>query len=147
MKRLSFNLLNFALGWIRFGKDWLVKFTSRPFRFRFARLHCFEHQKVLPLKKQRNLHPILLCCVAETEEAFVLRVVLLPFRLFPTLSTRYSSGSTGPKDVVIVIDVSGSMQTAGRYVKAKQAAKALIDTLEWKETHWRRFFCDGLQLN
>ncbi|CAK9009047.1 LINE-1 retrotransposable element ORF2 protein [Durusdinium trenchii] len=49
----------------------------------------------------------------------------------------YSSGSTGPKDVVIVIDVSGSMQTAGRYVKAKQAAKALIDTLEWKETHWR----------
>lgn len=51
----------------------------------------------------------------------------------PRLRPWYSSGSTGPKDVVIVIDVSGSMQTAGRYVKAKQAAKALIDTLEWKD--------------
>ena len=46
---------------------------------------------------------------------------------------RYSSGSTGPKDVVIVIDVSGSMSTAGRSAKARAAAHNLIETLEWKE--------------
>ena len=47
---------------------------------------------------------------------------------------RYSSGSTGPKDLVIVVDVSGSMYTAGRAALAKAATKAVIDTLEWKDT-------------
>ena len=41
----------------------------------------------------------------------------------------YSSAATGPKDVVIVIDQSGSMTRAGRLDKAKDAAKAVIDTL------------------
>ncbi|CAJ1441526.1 unnamed protein product [Effrenium voratum] len=45
----------------------------------------------------------------------------------------YSSGSTGPKDLVLVVDVSGSMGSAGRAALAKAAAKAVIDTLEWKD--------------
>lgn len=45
----------------------------------------------------------------------------------------YAAGSTGPKDVVIVVDVSGSMGTAGRNRMAKEATAAVLDTLEWKD--------------
>eukprot|EP00440_Ansanella_granifera_P038361 gb/GFBE01041622.1/.p1 GENE.gb/GFBE01041622.1/~~gb/GFBE01041622.1/.p1 ORF type:complete len:735 (+),score=169.57 gb/GFBE01041622.1/:1-2205(+) len=45
----------------------------------------------------------------------------------------YAAGATGPKDVVIVVDVSGSMQTAGRSNLARQATKAILDTLTWKD--------------
>merc|ERR1719473_170127 len=41
----------------------------------------------------------------------------------------YSSAATGPKDIVIVLDRSGSMHTAGRMTAAKNAAKAVVDTL------------------
>lgn len=51
----------------------------------------------------------------------------------PRLRPWYSSGSTGPKDLVIVVDVSGSMITAGRSRLAKAATAAVIDTLEWKD--------------
>eukprot|EP00929_Paragymnodinium_shiwhaense_P080500 TRINITY_DN41992_c0_g1_i1.p1 TRINITY_DN41992_c0_g1~~TRINITY_DN41992_c0_g1_i1.p1 ORF type:complete len:760 (-),score=83.33 TRINITY_DN41992_c0_g1_i1:310-2589(-) len=44
----------------------------------------------------------------------------------------YSAGSTGPKDVVIVIDVSGSMG-GGRDAQAKAATKAILDTLVWRD--------------
>lgn len=45
----------------------------------------------------------------------------------------YAAGATGPKDVVIVIDVSGSMSSEDRDVLAKKAAKAILDTLTWKD--------------
>ncbi|CAJ1335714.1 unnamed protein product [Effrenium voratum] len=51
----------------------------------------------------------------------------------PRFRPWYSSGSTGPKDLVLVVDVSGSMGSAGRATLAKAAAKAVIDTLEWKD--------------
>ncbi|CAJ1379047.1 unnamed protein product [Effrenium voratum] len=51
----------------------------------------------------------------------------------PRFRPWYSSGSTGPKDLVLVVDVSGSMGSAGRAALAKAAAKAVIDTLEWKD--------------
>ena len=51
----------------------------------------------------------------------------------PRLRPWYSSGATGPKDVVIVVDVSGSMQKAGRSRLAQAATSAVIDTLEWKD--------------
>ena len=41
----------------------------------------------------------------------------------------YVSAASGPKDVVIILDVSGSMNTNGRLGLAKAAAAALIDTL------------------
>eukprot|EP00930_Biecheleria_cincta_P028540 TRINITY_DN19922_c0_g1_i1.p1 TRINITY_DN19922_c0_g1~~TRINITY_DN19922_c0_g1_i1.p1 ORF type:complete len:791 (-),score=91.88 TRINITY_DN19922_c0_g1_i1:397-2769(-) len=51
----------------------------------------------------------------------------------PRFRPWYASGSTGPKDVVIVVDVSGSMLTASRITKAKAATKAILDTLTWKD--------------
>ena len=39
------------------------------------------------------------------------------------------AGSSGPKDVVLVIDVSGSMDDYGRMGLAKDAATTIIDTL------------------
>lgn len=51
----------------------------------------------------------------------------------PRLRPWYSSGATGPKDLVIVVDVSGSMEQAGRARLAKAATSAVIDTLEWKD--------------
>jgi Mg-chelatase subunit ChlD len=40
-----------------------------------------------------------------------------------------SQAASGPKDVVIVIDTSGSMTTAGRMSKAKEAAHTIIEAL------------------
>ena len=41
---------------------------------------------------------------------------------------RYAAAASGPKDVVLVIDTSGSMG-GGLYIMAKMAAKLVIDTL------------------
>lgn len=51
----------------------------------------------------------------------------------PRLRPWYSAASTGPKDVVIVVDVSGSMTKQNRYELAKEATESLLDTLEWKD--------------
>ncbi|CAJ1331871.1 unnamed protein product, partial [Effrenium voratum] len=62
----------------------------------------------------------------------------------PRLRPWYSSGSTGPKDVVIVVDVSGSMQLNGRALLAKRATKAVIETLEWKDFATIILFNNGI---
>jgi predicted metal-dependent peptidase len=41
----------------------------------------------------------------------------------------YAGAAAGPKDVVIVIDTSGSMRTANRMQTAINAAKTVVDTL------------------
>eukprot|EP00930_Biecheleria_cincta_P045442 TRINITY_DN31311_c0_g1_i1.p1 TRINITY_DN31311_c0_g1~~TRINITY_DN31311_c0_g1_i1.p1 ORF type:complete len:804 (-),score=93.04 TRINITY_DN31311_c0_g1_i1:17-2359(-) len=51
----------------------------------------------------------------------------------PRLRPWYAAASTGPKDVVIVVDVSGSMGMSNRYVLAEKATEALLDTLDWKD--------------
>ena len=51
----------------------------------------------------------------------------------PRLRPWYSSAASGPKDVVVVIDTSGSMSNKGRMDKAKDAAKAVIKTLNWAD--------------
>ena len=43
----------------------------------------------------------------------------------------YAAAASGPKDVVLVIDTSGSMSMNGRMGKAKAAAKWVINTLSW----------------
>jgi len=45
----------------------------------------------------------------------------------------YAGGATGPKDVVLVVDVSGSMSRFGRSTMAKAATKRVLDTLTWKD--------------
>jgi len=49
----------------------------------------------------------------------------------------YAAGATGPKDVVIVVDVSGSMDTrigsGKRSDAARTATLALLDTLNWAD--------------
>lgn len=47
----------------------------------------------------------------------------------PRFRPWYAVGASGPKDVVIVIDVSGSMATAGRMQAAVDAALEVLDTL------------------
>ena len=42
---------------------------------------------------------------------------------------RYAAAASGPKDVVLVIDTSGSMASGGLNTMAKEAAKLVIDTL------------------
>jgi len=51
----------------------------------------------------------------------------------PRFRPWYAAASTGPKDVVIVADVSGSMGKNGRSGLAKAATKAILDTLTWKD--------------
>lgn len=51
----------------------------------------------------------------------------------PRFRPFFASGATGPKDVVIVVDVSGSMGTNGRDGLAKIAVKKILDTLSWKD--------------
>lgn len=43
----------------------------------------------------------------------------------------YASASSGPKDVVLVIDRSGSMVSSGRFALAKEAAMWVINTLSY----------------
>jgi uncharacterized sporulation protein YeaH/YhbH (DUF444 family) len=47
----------------------------------------------------------------------------------PRFRPWFANTATGPKDVIIIIDTSGSMQTAGRITLAKNAAKKILDTL------------------
>jgi hypothetical protein len=47
----------------------------------------------------------------------------------PRMRPWYSSAATGPKDLIIVLDKSGSMGQAGRMAAAKAAADAVVDTL------------------
>eukprot|EP00437_Effrenium_voratum_P020749 CAMPEP_0181445630 /NCGR_PEP_ID=MMETSP1110-20121109/25687_1 /TAXON_ID=174948 /ORGANISM="Symbiodinium sp., Strain CCMP421" /LENGTH=715 /DNA_ID=CAMNT_0023569681 /DNA_START=39 /DNA_END=2186 /DNA_ORIENTATION=+ len=56
-----------------------------------------------------------------------------PTNYDPRFRPWYASGSTGPKDVIIVVDVSGSMGAENRYNLAKQATRAVLDTLDWKD--------------
>lgn len=51
----------------------------------------------------------------------------------PRLRPWYAAASTGPKDVVIIVDVSGSMSRENRHALAEEATEALLDTLEWKD--------------
>uniref|UniRef100_A0A7S2L4T8 VWFA domain-containing protein n=1 Tax=Zooxanthella nutricula TaxID=1333877 RepID=A0A7S2L4T8_9DINO len=51
----------------------------------------------------------------------------------PRMRPWYASGATGPKDVIIIVDVSGSMSNEGRHVLAKAATKAILKTLSWKD--------------
>ena len=47
----------------------------------------------------------------------------------PRVRSWFVAATTGPKDVVVVIDVSGSMMNANRIDLAKEAAKAVVETL------------------
>jgi hypothetical protein len=47
----------------------------------------------------------------------------------PRLRPWYTAGAAGPKDVILVIDTSGSMTDLGRMENAKAAAKSVIDGL------------------
>lgn len=49
----------------------------------------------------------------------------------PRFRPWYSIVASGPKDIVLVIDQSGSMAQKGRLDLAKQAAKAVLKTLTW----------------
>jgi len=51
----------------------------------------------------------------------------------PRFRPWYASGATGPKDVLILVDVSGSMDTARRHEKAQAATMRILDTLTWKD--------------
>merc|ERR1712216_412605 len=45
----------------------------------------------------------------------------------------YAAAATGPKDVMIVVDTSGSMSSSNRAGLARSATKAILDTLSWKD--------------
>lgn len=47
----------------------------------------------------------------------------------PRFRPWYANSATGPKDIVILIDKSGSMNTNGRMGMAKDAAKKVLMTL------------------
>jgi Mg-chelatase subunit ChlD len=47
----------------------------------------------------------------------------------PRYRTGYANAARGPKDVVLVLDDSGSMNTNNRIGKMKEAAKWVISTL------------------
>ena len=47
----------------------------------------------------------------------------------PRFRPWFANAATGPKDVIILIDVSGSMDTADRITLAKKAAKKVLFTL------------------
>eukprot|EP00903_Cladosiphon_okamuranus_P018586 g17109.t1 len=47
----------------------------------------------------------------------------------PRVRPWYVAASSGPKDVVIIVDISGSMLDNGRFDLAKEAVKAVLDTM------------------
>ena len=51
----------------------------------------------------------------------------------PRFRPWYSTAASGPKDVVIVVDISGSMSNGNRVQMAKDATKKVIDTLAWTD--------------
>eukprot|EP00435_Cladocopium_sp_Y103_P024528 s4354_g6.t1 len=63
----------------------------------------------------------------------------------PRLRPWYSSGATSPKDLVIVVDVSDSLQRSRRSLLAQAATSAVIDTLEWKDWATVILFNHGIE--
>lgn len=51
----------------------------------------------------------------------------------PRIRPWYSSAASGPKDVILVLDISGSMTNYNRLTKTKNAAKAVISMLSWAD--------------
>lgn len=51
----------------------------------------------------------------------------------PRLRPWYATGATGPKDVIIVVDTSGSMQEANRIAIAVNAVVTVLNTLTWRD--------------
>ena len=51
----------------------------------------------------------------------------------PPMLARYAGAASGPKDVIIVLDKSGSMATKNRLTQAKLAAKWVINTLSYTD--------------
>eukprot|EP01043_Picozoa_sp_COSAG02_P093959 COSAG02_NODE_30440_length_551_cov_0.816372_1_plen_176_part_10 len=51
----------------------------------------------------------------------------------PRFRPWYTGSASGPKDVVIVIDISGSMNTNNRIQLAKEATVKVLDTLTWHD--------------
>ena len=49
----------------------------------------------------------------------------------PRVRPWYTGASSGPKDVVLVLDTSGSMTEAGRLDLMKQAAAAVLSSMVW----------------
>ena len=47
----------------------------------------------------------------------------------PTIRPWYVAGSSGPKTVVLILDISGSMQFGGKMTLLKDAAKRIVSTL------------------
>merc|ERR1712217_638931 len=54
-----------------------------------------------------------------------------PTNYDPRFRDWYAGPAAGPKDLVLVIDTSGSMGNYGRMSLAKEAAKAVLDTVTW----------------
>jgi hypothetical protein len=55
--------------------------------------------------------------------SFSIVSLLLPLLLPLAIPTRYAGAASGPKDVVLVIDKSGSMDRQGRMAIAKSAVR------------------------
>lgn len=57
----------------------------------------------------------------------------------------YAAGATGPKDVIIIADVSGSMGNRDRHLFAKKAVMRILDTMTWKDFATIILFNDGVK--
>jgi len=57
----------------------------------------------------------------------------------------YAAAATGPKDVIIIADVSGSMGTADRHLLAQNAVKKILDTMTWKDFATIILFNNGVK--
>ena len=51
----------------------------------------------------------------------------------PRFRPWYSSSASGPKDIIIAVDISGSMFANGRVAMAREAVDRVIDTLWWSD--------------
>ena len=47
----------------------------------------------------------------------------------PRFRNWYAEAASGPKDVVMILDTSGSMSKQGRFALMKRAAKWVVNTL------------------
>lgn len=47
----------------------------------------------------------------------------------PRVRPWYVAASSGPKDVVVIVDISGSMDDNGRLALAQDAVKSVLDTM------------------
>lgn len=80
-------------------------------------------------KSLKNLKPLLCRSCASWSHPFVVFPRLVLCADDPRIRPWYVAASSGPKDVVIVLDVSGSMSQYGRLDLAKEAAETVINTL------------------